>query len=211
MDRRRLVLGLAAVFAGLTAVLSIAALVVQPFLIVLALPFAATTYFLWFHATGRLANRARPRGTAARSHAAGDDRRRRFAEWIDDRVPGATGRDDRARARGRATTGSRFRGSERGRAGRRRHDRRRAAGSRSGTHRQARTDPIRPGTGLSRAEACRILGVPTDADRETIKAAYREQVKRTHPDTAGGDEESFKRLTRAYERLKGESPPRSDR
>ena len=41
------------------------------------------------------------------------------------------------------------------------------------------------------------LGLRPDAPAEEVKAAYRERVKRVHPDH-GGDEESFKRLREAY-------------
>jgi curved DNA-binding protein CbpA len=34
-----------------------------------------------------------------------------------------------------------------------------------------------------------------------VRAAYRERVKAVHPDTDSGDEEQFKRVNRAYERL----------
>ena len=45
-----------------------------------------------------------------------------------------------------------------------------------------------------------ILGVPRDADGDTIKRAYRQKARQLHPD-AGGSEESFKELTAAYEIL----------
>lgn len=45
-----------------------------------------------------------------------------------------------------------------------------------------------------------ILGVPRDADDETVKRAYRRRARELHPD-AGGDEEAFKELTAAYEIL----------
>ena len=45
-----------------------------------------------------------------------------------------------------------------------------------------------------------ILGVPRDADGDTIKRAYRAKARQLHPD-AGGSEESFKELTAAYEIL----------
>ncbi|HWH32544.1 MAG TPA: J domain-containing protein [Egibacteraceae bacterium] len=48
-----------------------------------------------------------------------------------------------------------------------------------------------------------ILGVARDADAETIKRAYRRKARELHPD-AGGDEESFKELTAAYEILSNE-------
>jgi len=41
---------------------------------------------------------------------------------------------------------------------------------------------------------------PTPEEAE-IRRAYRERVKEVHPDTAGGDEEAFKRVTEAYDRL----------
>ena len=61
MDRDRLVLGLAAVFAGLTVLLVILAFTQQLFLLILAVPFGATTYFMWYHASGRLEARTRTR------------------------------------------------------------------------------------------------------------------------------------------------------
>jgi hypothetical protein len=41
--------------------------------------------------------------------------------------------------------------------------------------------------------ACRILGVPTDASVDEIKAAYLNKIRVAHPD-AGGDEEAAKEL-----------------
>ena len=41
------------------------------------------------------------------------------------------------------------------------------------------------------------LGLSTDADRETVREAYRDRVKRVHPDQ-GGDRETFQRLQEAY-------------
>jgi curved DNA-binding protein CbpA len=34
-----------------------------------------------------------------------------------------------------------------------------------------------------------------------VRAAYRDRVKEVHPDTDAGDEEAFKSVTAAYERL----------
>ncbi|MCL9813208.1 J domain-containing protein [Natranaeroarchaeum aerophilus] len=53
----------------------------------------------------------------------------------------------------------------------------------------------------TRREAYRILDLGRDADRSAVRDAYREKVQSVHPDTADGDEEEFKRVTRAYERL----------
>jgi hypothetical protein len=66
VDRDRLVFGLAAVFAGVTVVLVVLAFVRQLFLLFLALPFAATTYIMWNHATGRLEERTRRRARQSR-------------------------------------------------------------------------------------------------------------------------------------------------
>jgi curved DNA-binding protein CbpA len=48
-----------------------------------------------------------------------------------------------------------------------------------------------------------ILGVPENATKEEIKRAYRELVKRYHPDV-GGSDEIFKVIREAYEKLIGE-------
>jgi hypothetical protein len=155
VDRDQLVLGLAAVFAGLTTLLAVAALARQPFLLVVAVPFGATTYFLWYHASGRLAARATERRSA----------------------PGASsGRGFRTARRSRRPPGGRRRASTR----------------------NARS---RPGRGPSREQAYRTLGLSPGASDDAVRRAYRERVKEVHPDTESGDEESFKRVNRAYERL----------
>lgn len=56
---------------------------------------------------------------------------------------------------------------------------------------------------IQRDEAYRVLGVDPDADPATVRRAYRERVKEVHPDR-GGDEATFKRVSRAYERLREE-------
>jgi hypothetical protein len=53
----------------------------------------------------------------------------------------------------------------------------------------------------STAEAYRTLGLEPGANEAAVKRAYRARVKETHPDTESGDEETFKRVNRAYERL----------
>lgn len=150
---------LAAVFAGLTVLLAVAALAKQPFLLVLALPFGATTYFLWVHATGRLAERHRRRARQGRT-------RTRAAT---DAGP----RDDWERTRRRA--------------------RQRA---RQGTSRAPNAS-----NGPTRAEAYRALDLEPGSSEEAVRRAYRQKVKEVHPDADSGDEESFKRVNRAYERL----------
>ncbi len=46
----------------------------------------------------------------------------------------------------------------------------------------------------------KTLGVPRDADADTIKKAYRRLARKHHPD-AGGDESKFKEINEAYEVL----------
>ncbi len=46
-----------------------------------------------------------------------------------------------------------------------------------------------------------ILGVPQDADEETIKQAWRRLAQKLHPDRDGGDAEAFKKAKSAYEIL----------
>ena len=56
-------------------------------------------------------------------------------------------------------------------------------------------------------EARRILHVEQDADPEEIKSAYRKLALELHPDkNIKKDEDSFKRITIAYNILKNESP-----
>jgi molecular chaperone DnaJ len=45
-----------------------------------------------------------------------------------------------------------------------------------------------------------LLGVPRDATSEDVKKAYRRAAREHHPD-AGGDEETFKQVTHAYQVL----------
>lgn len=61
MDRDQLVMALASVFAGLAVLVAVLGLVYQPFLLVLALAFGATAYFMWVQASGRLDDRTRRR------------------------------------------------------------------------------------------------------------------------------------------------------
>jgi hypothetical protein len=73
-------------------------------------------------------------------------------------------------------------------------NRRRAAAGRTGSTRRSQS-------GLSRTQAYRTLDLQPGASREEVKRAYRAKVKTVHPDTKTGDEESFKRVNRAYELL----------
>lgn len=54
----------------------------------------------------------------------------------------------------------------------------------------------------SRSKARRVLGVGPEADQAEIRSAYRDRVKEVHPDAENGDEEAFKRVSQAYNRLR---------
>lgn len=73
---------LAATFAGLTAVLAVLGVVYSLVLLPVAIPFAATAYLLWYHASGRLVKRARRRAQRdpTQQQRARDRFRRRAAE-----------------------------------------------------------------------------------------------------------------------------------
>ncbi|MFC4988123.1 J domain-containing protein [Saliphagus infecundisoli] len=165
-DRSPFVLGLASVFAGLTAVLGIFGVVgAQPIAVAVAVPFGLTSYVMYYHGSGKLARAAVRRGERAERA-----RRRRAA---------GAGPRDRA--------GPRTRADRRARAG---------AGRRRGTGSRRRA----PASGPTAAEARSTLGVGTDAGESEIRSAYRDRVKEVHPDR-GGDEEAFKDVTAAYDRL----------
>jgi hypothetical protein len=175
VDSDGLLIGIAAVFAGTTVLMVVLAFVFQPFLLLFAAIFGAATYLLWYHASGRLTERIRQtaadRGERRRANAAA-------------RGPG----DFEGFGPGRRAAGA---------AGDRRvgGNRRRADDRRGG--RGPRTDRNEP----TAEEAYRTLDLEPGADEAAVKAAYRERVKAVHPDTESGDEEQFKRVNRAYERL----------
>ncbi|WP_458205822.1 DnaJ domain-containing protein [Haladaptatus sp. NG-SE-30] len=167
MHRSRLLLGIAAIFAGITVSLSILGIVYNLFLVVFAIPFGITTAILWYHATGRLAKKVE-----------------RDAAYRD------AGRFESGAARGQA-----------------RQQTRRGAQTRQRTTRQHTNDRTRTRatvgrpSGPSVAEAYRILGLSPGADDDAVRQAYRKKVKSVHPDREDGNEEAFKKVTRAYERL----------
>ena len=47
------------------------------------------------------------------------------------------------------------------------------------------------------------LGLPADASMSAAKAAFRERAKASHPDSPGGDEAAFKRVTAAWDAMVG--------
>nr|WP_250872659.1 J domain-containing protein [Halomarina rubra] len=60
--------------------------------------------------------------------------------------------------------------------------------------------------GLMDPSAFAHLGLPTTADRDEIREAYREQVKTAHPDH-GGDPETFRELQEAYASASEQAEP----
>ncbi|MFB6108247.1 MAG: J domain-containing protein [Haloplanus sp.] len=140
MDRDRLLLGLAAVFAGLTAVLIVVSFVRQPFLLVVALPFAATTYLLWQHATGRLADQARRRTRRTTGRGGASERR----------APGGFG----ASAAGRSSAGT----------GRRTGSNASARPTRAEAYRTLGLDPGADEATVKRAYRAKVKEVHPDTD-----------------------------------------------
>ena len=187
LSNERVVVGLAATFAGLTAVLLVGGLAVSPVMLAVAVPFALATYFLWYHASGRLRARVRRQATGASAR-------------------------DRARARQRARAAEHrraaFTGDRTGRRERQHRERQRRGGQRRSGRREGRRARDRaPPTddGPTVREAYATLDLSTDADEAAVKRAYREKAKELHPDAADGDEEAFKELNAAYERLQDRS------
>jgi len=171
VDRNGLILSVSAVLFGITALMMIVGIVVSPFFLAVAVPFGASAYLLWYQASGKLGDRVSREAAAGNL---GDDR-----AGFD---PGPFG--------GRATDGDTARERARRTRQNRRRGRRRAGASRE-------TDPSAP----SQSEARRILDVDAAASDDELKAAYRRKAKEHHPDTDSGDEEKFKKVSRAYERL----------
>jgi DnaJ-domain-containing protein 1 len=76
----------------------------------------------------------------------------------------------------------------------------------TGFRRQARPqEPKRSRYGLAAMKALNTLGLDETADAESIKARYKELVKRLHPDANGGDrslEDRLREIIHAYNFLK---------
>jgi len=176
VSKETLLVGLAAVFAGLAAVLGILTLVrMNPFVLVLAAPFAFVAYLLWYQGTGRLADRAQRRADRGEF---GDRRESGF---------GAGARRAARESRGRREARQRYEAQFGGRT---------AASDGVG-----QSGP-RAATGMRAKTAARVLGVDPDAGEDAVKRAYREKVKDVHPDAPDGDGDRFKRVQRAYDRLR---------
>ncbi|SFR58805.1 DnaJ domain-containing protein [Halogeometricum rufum] len=171
MDRDTLVLGLAAVFAGISMLLVVLGFAYQLFLLVVAVPFVVATYLMWDHASGRFEARIREGRTRRRARTGPNDASRGPNDF-----------------RGFGP-GRRAAAGDTGGAGGRRTDRRSRRADPSTTNRPSVRD------------AYRTLGLDPSATASDVKDAYRRKVKEVHPDTDSGSEEAFKRVNRAYERL----------
>jgi curved DNA-binding protein CbpA len=69
----------------------------------------------------------------------------------------------------------------------------------------ADAQPRRPRYGLAATKALNTLGLDETADAETIKARYKDWVKKLHPDANGGDrslEDRLREIIQAYKVLK---------
>lgn len=184
VDRDTVGLLVASTLAGLAVLLALVALARQPFLLVVAAPFGVGAYLVWRGATGRfgfgLTDGRRVRET-------------RFREATRERAAGSRTGRRRPGERGRAADASQST-RDRQRGPRERRERRRQHNTRTRTDQSSQP--------LGRREAYWVLGLSPDADADAVKAAYREQVKRTHPDADGGNRETFQRVNAAYEMLR---------
>ncbi|MFB6075195.1 MAG: J domain-containing protein [Haloarculaceae archaeon] len=185
MDYDRLIRGVAAALGATTVVFVVLAFAYNLVLLFVALTFGAATFLMYDQISGRMARRvyARVEQQARRNRADGPGRGGRSGFGAGPRADWEPPRGgQRARAAGGRTNRARSR----------------AGGGRSGGGSRRRRQA---GDRLSAAEAYRRLGLEPGADQSAVKAAYRERVKAVHPDTDGGDEERFKRVKEAYERL----------
>lgn len=185
MTGSRLLVGVASVLAGTTVLMGVFGFVYNPVLLVAAVPFAAATYFLWSHGTGRLEARMRQR-TRARGVGARDESGPPGGGTSAEFGPGSRGttRSDGPSFVGETAQG-RSDATSRGRS------------NAAGRSRPAAAEHPQP----SQTAAAGILGVAPDADEATIRRAFRERARDLHPDAPGGDGDEFKRVKAAYERL----------
>jgi hypothetical protein len=182
----RIVSGLAAVFAGMAALFLVLAFAYNLVFLVVAAAFGASAYFVWYHASGRFAQRLYE---GVEDRAAADAGGGFGAEPREDWEPPRDGPQARAQAEAQ------------GRGGRRaaREQARRAQAE--GRRRQRTRRPPGSSDGPTAREAYDALGLSPSADEAAVKEAYREKVKEVHPDRPSGDEDEFKEVKAAYERL----------
>ncbi|ELZ23158.1 heat shock protein DnaJ domain-containing protein [Halosimplex carlsbadense 2-9-1] len=189
----RLVSALAAVFTAIAVLFAIFGVVANVGFFAVALLFGAVAYFMWYHASGRFAQRLY-RGVEERAAPGGGGRGGRGGFGAGPREDWEPPRDEDAGRRARAA-GGQARGGRARTGGRRRQAR--AGGQRRRRRAAAAAQP----SGPTAAEAYDTLELDRGADDDAVKAAYREKVKEVHPDSPDGDEEEFKEVQSAYERL----------
>ncbi|QLH78102.1 J domain-containing protein [Halosimplex rubrum] len=191
----RLVSAVAAVFAAIAVLFAIFGFAANVGFFAVAALFGAVAYFMWYHASGRFAQRLY-RGVEERAAPGGSGRGGRGGFGAGPREEWEPPRDEDASGRQRARTA---RGGQ-ARGGGRQRRQARAQGQRRRRRAAAAAQP----SGPTAAEAYDTLDLNRDADEDAVKAAYREKVKEVHPDSPDGDEEAFKEVQSAYERLTGD-------
>lgn len=203
MRESNLLTGLLVTFAGIAALMGLLGVLYSPVTLGVAVPFALAAGIIWYQVSGRFHARVARTATSGRPG---------------DASPGARG--DRGRDR-RASANRRGRNATTGPRGPRFGDSRRFGGTRfreprfgdpppGGTFQDGRDTGSRADgsgpvgsdqRGPSRREARRLLDVGPDASQAELRRAFRERAKELHPDR-GGDEAEFRRVSRAYERLR---------
>ena len=181
---------LAFVFLALAGFLAVVGVVLEPFVLIVALMFGVVAYFMWYQASGRLGRRLyrRVETRARANNGQGRSKRQRQRQ--------KQKRGQRQNARGGFGAGPREDWDPRSEWAR-------GDGFSTDQRQQRRERTAATGTRMNptTAQAYDILGLDPDADEATIKRVYRERVKDVHPDTETGSEEEFKRVNAAYERL----------
>jgi hypothetical protein len=177
VQRDRLVFGLTVLFAAMTALVVLMGVALrEPVLVVVLIPLVVLTYVFWYRSSGKLRERI---AQSAQSRRRAGTETGGFGAGPREGFESARGQRAREAWEQRQREARAGNGRGRGRAG-----------------------GPQPSPSISKAEAYRRLGVEPGADEATVKRAYREKVKETHPDR-GGDEETFKEVTEAYETLTG--------
>ena len=170
--------GIAVLIGALTAAFKL-------LLLFVALPFAAAGCLVWYQGTGRLAARIRREATANRSDTGAGLRRRTPGRGPT--IPAGLTPGHRRHGRGRDA------GPPAPASGTRRERSPTPGGRADDRWRRRRSvAPVEDRT--SEREAYGVFGVAPGSDEATVREAYRDRVKETHPDTEDGDEEAFKRV-----------------
>lgn len=70
---------------------------------------------------------------------------------------------------------------------------------------RAQAAPARPRLPVASAKALAVMNLEESADAQTVRARYKELVKRLHPDANGGDrsrEDKLREIIQAYKHLR---------